>query len=234
MFATELTQPLQTTQDLLNTSSTDTYLTILGRVDYQLAVAAMHNYTTQRTESSPDQIWLLEHPPTYTSGSRASPTDILHPLPYPLYQCNRGGRITFHNPGQLIIYCLIDIKRHADLRIKPLLTLLENIIIACAYTYQIHAYAKREARGIYTDQGKLASLGLSIKNNATQHGCALNVHNDLEPFKHIRACGQDIPTVHMHQYAPQSSTAILQTLQEKLQKHWPTVLIQPRTTHDQN
>lgn len=160
----------------------------LGLCDYSTTLEAMRNFTLHRTLQTPDEIWLLEHPPTYTLGQNGNPADILHKTSIPIIQTDRGGQVTYHGPGQLIIYPLLRLAR-LKCNIRALVSALEDTIIQLLERYGIEAYAQREAPGVYIESAKIASVGLRIKNGCAYHGLALNVNMDLTPFQHINPCG---------------------------------------------
>lgn len=149
---------------------------------------AMQTFTEQRTSDTPDEIWLLEHEPVFTLGRNAKKEHILSTPDIPVINIDRGGQVTYHGPGQLIIYLMIDIKRHA-LGVRKLVTLIEQSIITTLNDYQLKAYAKKEAPGVYIDEAKIAALGLRIKKGCSFHGLSLNIAMDLTPFEQINPCG---------------------------------------------
>ncbi len=160
----------------------------LGLVEYEPTWRAMQKFTDDRDSSTPDEIWLLEHPPVFTLGLNASREHVLSPGDIPVVQIDRGGQVTYHGPGQLVVYPLIDIRRHA-LGVRQLVVALENAVIAYARELGVEASGSRQAPGVYVGAAKLASIGLRIRRGATYHGLALNVALDLEPFERINVCG---------------------------------------------
>ena len=160
----------------------------LGRSDYQTTWQAMQAYTAQRDAASPDELWLTEHAPVYTLGLNRR--DACPPLrsDIPLLPVDRGGKITYHGPGQVVIYLLIDLKRR-DWRVRQLVGAMEEAMIALLANYGIVAHARADAPGVYVGEAKIASLGLRIKNGCSYHGLALNVAMDLSPFDAIDPCG---------------------------------------------
>ena len=160
----------------------------LGRSDYQTTWQAMQAYTAQRDAASPDELWLTEHAPVYTLGLNRR--DACPPLrnDIPLLPVDRGGKITYHGPGQVVIYLLIDLKRR-DWRVRQLVGAMEETVIALLANYGIVAHARADAPGVYVGEAKVASLGLRIKNGCSYHGLALNVAMDLTPFDAIDPCG---------------------------------------------
>jgi lipoyl(octanoyl) transferase len=160
----------------------------LGRAEYEPTWRAMQSFTEQRGPQTRDEIWFLEHPPVFTLGMNAAREHVLAPGDIPLVQIDRGGQVTYHGPGQLVVYPLLDVRRRA-LGVRQLVMALENAIIALLASWNIAATAKRDAPGIYVDGRKLASIGLRIRRGCSYHGLAFNVAMDLEPFRRINPCG---------------------------------------------
>ena len=160
----------------------------LGLVPYEPTWRAMQRFTDVRDSSTPDEIWMVEHPPIFTLGLNANPEHLLSPGDIPVVRIDRGGQVTYHGPGQLVIYPLIDLRRQA-LGVRQLVVALENAIIAYAAELAVAASGSRAAPGVYVDGAKLASIGLRIRRGASYHGAALNVSLDLSPFERINVCG---------------------------------------------
>jgi lipoyl(octanoyl) transferase len=160
----------------------------LGRVDYEPTWRAMQEFTSLRTADTPDELWLLEHPPVFTVGLAGDPAHLLAPGDIPVVNVDRGGQVTYHGPGQLIAYPLIDLRRH-HLSVHGLVQALEDAVIALAGDFGVAAVARRDAPGVYVEGRKLASLGLRIRRGASYHGLALNVDLDPAPFQRINPCG---------------------------------------------
>jgi lipoyl(octanoyl) transferase len=148
----------------------------------------MQRFTDERTAGTPDEIWLLEHPPVFTLGMAASREHLLAPGDIPVVQIDRGGQVTYHGPGQLLVYPLIDIRR-AGLSVRGVVSALERSVIGLAAQWGIQAEARCDAPGVYVAGRKLASVGLRIRRGASYHGMALNVAMDLGPFGRINPCG---------------------------------------------
>jgi lipoyl(octanoyl) transferase len=159
-----------------------------GREDYVPLWHEMQEFTDKRDENTPDEIWFVEHPPVFTMGLNASEEHLLSPGDIPVVQIDRGGQVTFHGPGQLMVYPLIDLRR-SNIGVRPLVTALEQAVVDLAAEHGIEAVAKPEAPGVYVDDDKLASVGLRIRRGCSFHGMALNVDIDLEPFSRINPCG---------------------------------------------
>ena len=160
----------------------------LGRRDYVPLWREMQAFTDERDASTPDEIWFCEHPPVFTLGLNASKEHLLAPGDIPVVQIDRGGQVTFHGPGQLMVYPLIDIRR-ANIGVRKLVTALEQSVVDLAAEYEIDAAARADAPGVYVGDDKLASVGLRIRRGSSFHGMALNVDVDLEPFTRINPCG---------------------------------------------
>ena len=160
----------------------------LGLRPYQETWDAMRDYTANRDAASEDQIWLVQHPPVYTQGQAGKPEHLLIRDDIPVVQIDRGGQITYHGPGQLVIYTMINFKRRKT-SVRHIVSALENAIIATLAEYGIASAADPDRPGVYVGERKIASLGLRIKNGAVYHGLALNVDMDLSPFRQINPCG---------------------------------------------
>lgn len=153
----------------------------------------MQLFTAERQPDTPDELWLLQHPSVYTQGQAGQSGHLLNPANIPVIQTDRGGQITWHGPGQLMIYTLLD-NRRLHLGARALVDILEQTLIAVLDVYGVAAYAKRDAPGVYTDcdrqqAAKIAALGLRVRKNGCYHGAALNIECELEPFLGINPCG---------------------------------------------
>jgi lipoyl(octanoyl) transferase len=160
----------------------------LGLTEYEPVWRAMQSFTDTRTATTPDEIWFTQHRPVFTLGLNASREHLLAPGDIPVVQIDRGGQVTYHGPGQLMIYPLIDIRR-AGLGVRELVSALEQCVVELAAEYGIGAASRCDAPGVYVDGVKLASIGLRIRRGASFHGMALNVDVDLQPFSRINPCG---------------------------------------------
>ncbi len=160
----------------------------LGQQPYQPILDKMRRYTQQRQAETEDQLWLLEHDPVYTLGQAGKREHILNPKQVPIIQSDRGGQVTYHGPGQLIAYVLMNLQRK-PLGVRTLVTQLEDILITLLETFRVKAHRVCKAPGVYVANKKIASIGLRVKANCTYHGIALNVNMDLEPFEGIHPCG---------------------------------------------
>jgi lipoyl(octanoyl) transferase len=162
----------------------------LGLVEYEPTWRAMQRFTDERGAATPDEIWFLEHPQVFTLGMNASREHVLAPGDIPVVQIDRGGQVTYHGPGQLVVYPLIDLRR-SGLGVRDLVTALERSVIELAAEYGVVAEARKSAPGVYVEGRKLASVGIRIRRGASYHGLALNVSLDLEPFGRINPCGYE-------------------------------------------
>lgn len=160
----------------------------LGLCDYRDTWDRMQAYTGTRDNDSPDQIWLLQHPPVYTLGLAGRTEHLLDPGDIPVINSDRGGQVTYHGPGQLIAYVLLDLRRRG-LGIRALVRLLEQVLIELLAVLDIAAERRPGAPGVYVGEAKIAALGLRVRRGCSYHGLALNVAMDLEPFARINPCG---------------------------------------------
>ena len=160
----------------------------LGQQDYQTCWQAMQEFTSQRNEFTPDEIWLLEHLPVFTQGQNGKAEHILNAGNIPVVQVDRGGQVTYHGPGQLVAYTLVDLRRK-KFTVRDVVSALEKSVIDCLADFQIEAKAKCSAPGVYVDDKKICSVGLRIRRGCSYHGLALNVAMNLEPFSRINPCG---------------------------------------------
>jgi lipoyl(octanoyl) transferase len=160
----------------------------LGLVDYQAAFERMVRFTEERGPASADEIWLLQHPPVFTLGLNADPAHVLTAGDVPVIKTDRGGQVTYHGPGQLVAYVLLDLQRRG-LGVRALVSALENAVVAALAGYGIAAAGAARAPGVYVGGAKIASLGLRVRRGCSYHGLALNVSVDLAPFGRINPCG---------------------------------------------
>lgn len=160
----------------------------LGLVEYEPTWRAMQAFTAARTVDTPDEFWVLEHPPVYTQGQAGKPEHLLHATPIPVMRIDRGGQITYHGPGQLVIYTLVDLRRRGY-GIRELVQRIEQAVMDMLASHGIVGERRQGAPGVYVDGAKIAALGLRVKHGCTYHGLALNVDMDLTPFFAINPCG---------------------------------------------
>lgn len=160
----------------------------LGRVDYEPTFQAMQDFTATRTAETPDELWVVEHPPVYTLGQAGKPEHILRDIGIPLVKIDRGGQVTYHGPGQVVIYLLLDLPR-LKIKVRELVTAIEQAVIDLLAEYSVTAERRDGAPGVYVGDAKIAALGLRIRNGCSYHGVSLNVDMDLSPFDVINPCG---------------------------------------------
>lgn len=160
----------------------------LGQQPYSDTLTAMREFTYQRTRDTSDEIWLVEHPAVYTQGKIGKPEHLLAQTAIPVVQSDRGGQITYHGPGQQIMYVLIDLHRK-KVNVRELVSGLEQSVINTLNHFNISSYARKDAPGVYVEQQKICSLGLRIHKGCSFHGLALNINMDLSPFESINPCG---------------------------------------------
>jgi lipoyl(octanoyl) transferase len=160
----------------------------LGRVEYEPTWRAMQKFTDERTAETADQLWFLEHPPVFTLGMNGKPEHVLAPGTIPVINIDRGGQVTYHGPGQLVVYPLLDVRR-AALGIRQLVIALETAVVEFCSARGIEAEGRRDAPGVYVAGRKLASIGLRVRRGCSYHGLAFNVAMDLTPFQRINPCG---------------------------------------------
>ena len=160
----------------------------LGQLAYEPVWQAMQAYTDKRDSEAADEIWVVEHPPVFTQGQAGKAEHILAPGNIPVVQVDRGGQVTYHGPGQLVVYFLIDIRRR-NMGVRQLVTAIENTVVAALTPYGITSSPRADAPGVYIGEQKVCSLGLRIRRGCSFHGLALNVNMDMEPFLRINPCG---------------------------------------------
>ncbi|MDH4561362.1 lipoyl(octanoyl) transferase LipB [Pseudomonas sp. BN411] len=160
----------------------------LGLVDYLPTLEAMRRLTVERDERTPDEIWLLQHPRVFTQGQAGKAEHLLAPGDIPVIQVERGGQVTYHGPGQLVAYLMLDLRR-LGLGVRDLVTAMEQSLVDVMATYGVEAAPKADAPGVYVDGDKIASLGLRVSRGCSFHGLALNVDMDMSPFWRINPCG---------------------------------------------
>jgi lipoyl(octanoyl) transferase len=161
---------------------------VLGLQPYEPVLEAMRRFTEQRDASTMDEVWLVEHPPVFTQGQAGKAEHLLVPGEIPVVQSDRGGQVTYHGPGQLVAYLLLDVRR-LGFGVRDLVSRIERSLIELLAGYDVQAAAKPDAPGVYVNDAKIASLGLRIRNGRSFHGLALNVDMDLAPFRRINPCG---------------------------------------------
>jgi lipoyl(octanoyl) transferase len=160
----------------------------LGLQPYEPVSQAMHDFTDSRDETTPDEIWLVEHLPVFTQGQAGKAEHLLTTGDIPVIQSDRGGQVTYHGPGQQVMYVLLNLKRR-KLGVRELVTLLEQTVVNTLAEYGIDAHPRADAPGVYVGEMKICSLGLRIRKGCSFHGLALNINMDLAPFLRINPCG---------------------------------------------
>lgn len=160
----------------------------LGRVDYEPTWRRMQRFTDGRDAETPDALWLLEHPPVFTLGQNARPEHVLDAGAIPVVPVDRGGQVTYHGPGQVVAYPLVDLRRRG-LGVRTMVSLLENAVIDLLAAHGVEACARPDAPGVYVKNAKIAAVGLRVRRGCTYHGLSFNVAMDLEPFTRINPCG---------------------------------------------
>lgn len=160
----------------------------LGKQDYEPIWRAMHAFTDQRNEETLDEVWFVEHNPVFTQGQAGKTEHLLNTGDIPVVQSDRGGQVTYHGPGQMVVYFLINIRRK-KFGVRDLVTHIENLVINTLKAYNIDSAARPDAPGVYVDNKKICSLGLRIRRGCSFHGLALNVNMDMSPFLRINPCG---------------------------------------------
>ena len=187
----------------------------LGLTDYEPVWRAMQAFTDTRQPGSPDELWLLSHRPVFTQGQAGKAEHVLAPAQIPVIQIDRGGQVTYHGPGQLVVYLLIDVRR-AGIGVRELVSIIERAIVDTLACVKISAQAKAGAPGVYVGDAKIASLGLRIRRGCSYHGMSLNVAMDMEPFNRINPCGyQGLQVTQVIDLAPEKNP---ETLMESMQK----------------
>jgi lipoyl(octanoyl) transferase len=192
----------------------------LGLIDYEPTWQAMQRFTDSRNRDTADEVWLVQHPAVFTQGQSGKPEHLLVPGDIPVVQVDRGGQVTYHGPGQLVAYLMLDVRR-LGFGVRELVTRIEQSLIDLLASYNVTAAAKPEAPGVYVDGAKIASLGLRIRNGCSFHGLALNVDMDLNPFKRINPCGYAglVMTQLREQAGPIEFAEVTARLRAQLVKH---------------
>ncbi|EOC1286585.1 lipoyl(octanoyl) transferase LipB [Cronobacter muytjensii] len=196
----------------------------LGLQPYEPVSQAMHQFTDERDENTPDELWLVEHSPVFTQGQAGKAEHVLMPGDIPVIQSDRGGQVTYHGPGQQVMYVLLDLRRR-KLGVRELVTLLEKTVVNTLAEFAINAYPRPDAPGVYVDGKKICSLGLRIRKGCSFHGLALNINMDLRPFLRINPCGY--AGMEMTQVSALSAGAQLEVVQPRLVHHFLALLNNP-------
>jgi lipoyl(octanoyl) transferase len=200
-------------------------LKFLGLVDYEFAWQAMKAFTAARTSATRDEIWMLSHSPVYTQGLAGKAEHLLRANNIPVIKIDRGGQITYHGPGQIIAYLMLDLRRW-KLNVRQLVRLMEQAVVDLLAQHGVHAAGWEDAPGVYVNEAKIASLGLKIKNGCCYHGLALNVDMDLDPFSFINPCGY--AGLRVIQTRDVGISLPLTILEQQLAQNLVTLLLQHR------
>lgn len=198
----------------------------LGRVEYAPTFAAMQEFTATRTAETADELWIVEHPPVFTLGQAGKPEHLLRDIGIPLVQIDRGGQVTYHGPGQVVIYLLLDLNRR-QLKVRELVRHIEQAVIDLLAAHGVTAERHTNAPGVYVGGAKIAALGLRIRRGCSYHGVALNVQMDLSPFAAINPCGY--PGLAVTQTHDLGLTLTPDTAADELTRH---LLLQLQPTGD--
>ncbi|HTN93099.1 MAG TPA: lipoyl(octanoyl) transferase LipB [Gallionella sp.] len=185
----------------------------LGLVEYRSTWEAMRRFTAERSANTRDEIWLVQHPPIYTQGLSGKPEHLLHDTGIPVVRIDRGGQITYHGPGQIVAYILLDMRRW-KIAVRELVRLMEQAVIDLLAEFGVPAAGREDAPGVYVGDAKIAALGLKIKNGYCYHGLSFNVDMDLAPFNNINPCGH--PGLGVTQACEQGITVSINELQAQL------------------
>ena len=193
--------------------SADLIVRRLGVQPYEPVLKAMQRFTDERGQDTADEIWLLEHEPVFTQGQAGKEEHLLAPGTIPVVKVDRGGQVTYHGPGQLIVYLLLNLKR-LKVGVRELVALMEQAVVDVMASYEIEAYPKADAPGVYVDGNKLASLGLRVRRGCSFHGLALNIDMDLSPFQRINPCGY--PGLEMVQVKQLAASADMAAVSQRM------------------
>jgi len=198
----------------------------LGMCDYENIWRNMQAFNENRDKQTPDEIWFLQHPPVYTLGLNGKPEHILTHSDIPVIKSDRGGQVTYHGPGQLVCYVMLDIARFG-IGVKKLVWLLEQSVIDLLKTFDIDSTRRQNAPGVYVDDAKIAALGLRVRKHCSYHGLSLNVDMNLNPFKNINPCGyEDLVITQLKDLGIREDISLVQT---NLQKHLQRLLLTTQT-----
>lgn len=188
----------------------------LGLVEYLPTWQAMRDFTARRAADTPDELWLLQHPPVYTLGLAGKPEHLLRATEIPLVATDRGGQITYHGPGQIVVYLLVDLQRRG-IGVKALVSAMEQAVIDLLAEYGVAGTRREKAPGVYVGEAKIAALGLKVKSSGSYHGLALNVDMDLQPYAAINPCGY--ADLRVTQARGEGIGEDIETLGDKLLQH---------------
>jgi lipoyl(octanoyl) transferase len=192
----------------------------LGEVDYQKTWQAMQDFTDVRGKDTADELWFLQHPPVYTLGKNGKSEHVLNAQDIPVVNSDRGGQVTYHGPGQIVVYTMLDLSL-LKIGVRELVTRIEQSIIDLLADYGVESNARRDAPGVYVNNAKIAALGLRVRKGCSFHGLALNVDMDLEPFNRINPCGYEgLEVTQLKNYVNDVDIEnVISDLQQKLLKN---------------
>ncbi len=205
-------------------------LKFLGRVDYQATWDAMKQFTAQRTSDTRDEIWMVQHTPVFTQGQAGKPEHLLNAHGIPVVKIDRGGQITYHGPGQIVMYVLLDLRRW-QLNVRQLVRTMEQSVIDLLAGYGVAAEGREDAPGVYVGNAKIAALGLKIRNGCCYHGLSFNVDMDLAPFGYINPCGS--AGLRVTQARDVDIDTPMEALEQRLAQNLITLLQQRKRTDEQ-
>ncbi len=193
----------------------------LGEVAYHDAWQKMQDFTNSRQPDTADELWFLQHPPVYTLGKNGKAEHVLNPGNIPVVNSDRGGQVTYHGPGQIVVYTLLDLNR-LKIGVRQLVTILEQSIIDLLAGYGVSSNARSDAPGVYVNDAKIAALGLRVRKGCSFHGLALNVDMALEPFSRINPCGYEgLEVTQLRNFVPDIQIeAVVHDLQQRLVKNF--------------
>lgn len=194
---------------------------ILGLTDYPESLQAMKDFVAERQPDTIDEIWYVEHPPVFTQGMAGKAEHLLNQGNIPVIQTDRGGQVTYHGPGQIVGYLMIDIARR-QLGVRRLVQMIEQAVINLLADYQVTARGDRQAPGVYVDGAKVAALGLRVRRHSTYHGLSLNVDMDLTPFQQINPCGY--PGLQVISLRQLGITDDIESVRDRLHYHLTDIL----------
>ncbi len=204
-------------------------LKFLGQAEYQPTWDAMKRFTAQRTRDTRDEIWLVQHPPVFTQGQAGKPEHLLNAHGIPVVKIDRGGQITYHGPGQIVMYVLLDLRRWG-LNVRQLVRLMEQSVVNLLAGYGVEARGREDAPGVYVKDAKIAALGLKIKSGCSYHGLSFNVDMDLTPFSYINPCGYaGLRVAQARDFGIEES---IEQLQQQLAQNFIALLQQGKKTHE--
>lgn len=205
----------------------------LGSTDYLSSWEAMRSFTAQRNPDTADALWLTEHPPVFTLGQAGDPAHVLAAGDIPVVRTDRGGQVTYHGPGQIVVYVLVDLARRR-VGVRPLVRLLEDAVVAVLAAHGVDAAGRVDAPGVYVGGAKIASVGLRVRQGRTYHGLSFNADLDIEPFSRINPCGyQGLAVTDARRLGiPDSVAALREQLAQEICRRWERTASHPATPQE--